>query len=1629
MSDSIDAQITRSRRELLDLTARNRLINTPITRSRSSRLDISDELSSEIFRILVQERREMAFLPADNSDTEEKENAGTDGNDLTHPADSESSDETTPPGDTQPSDASDDSSDDDAIHFAQPIEDDDDEIADRHLDRNLQTPLDDEKLQKKLLRLYYDARAFYEEQGVNSFYLAMGFLEWYESPTSDKPRYAPLLLIPAELHRRTVNAKFRLRMLDEDLTTNLSLQEKLKAEFGLQLPDVPEVDDLTPSEYFDAVQKVIADQPRWRLHHDRMTLWFFSFARFLMFRDLNPEIWPDGKGPKKHTGLRGLLGEETSFAPPLIGENEQLDEHISAQDLTHIMDADSSQAAAIEEVRHGRNLVIQGPPGTGKSQTITNLIAAAVKDGKKVLFVAEKMAALEVVKSRLDRIGLGDLCLELHSHKANRRAVLDELERTLQLGRPADKDVDKPAADLERSRKRLNSYVQQLHSPVSPSEQTPFELIGTLSRLQTNGTRRFEQTPPGIDQWSTSTLEEKQGVLRDVVEHVEELGPPATHALRGVQKTVPFLPADVQQIEREITELRSAVSTIQQHGVELASSLNISWSEEAETFSSIQRLALFASKLQSIPSMDRNAFANAAWESKQNEIEKLVPLGQEWKNCKDELNGVLAPTAWRIDVVQTRTDLAATGNSFFRWFSGRWRRASQNLKGMLLNPPPKQLQDQLRILDALFRWQELSKQFGSDGDLGSVAREAFGEFWRGEDSNWDQLQAIVDWNQDCSQSDIPKMFRQVIGRWTDPARTESALLSLRAKFGDGFNNLKALRDKLELSVQAAFGVEKLTSVPLAVLKSRLTEWLGTVEQLNRWVVLQRRRRDLAEAGLESLLPEVDAGSIGPDSMDRLTLMFSEAAMKQAYSQYETIAEFDGVTHSRIVDEFRELDQRRIELARHETAGAHFSAMPTGGDYGAVGIIRGEIRKKRRHKPIRRLLTEAGHAVQAIKPVFMMSPISIAQFIEPGMLEFDLLVIDEASQVRPVEAFGAVMRSRQSVVVGDNRQLPPTSFFDRMSGSDDHDEENDDKTTSAADVESILDLCVARNFPQRMLQWHYRSRHHSLIAVSNREFYQNRLFVIPSADRDAEGKGLKFRFVSDGVFDRGKSRTNRQEARTVARAMIEHAQRTPGLTLGVGTFSVAQRDAILDELELLRREHPETEDFFSTGSAESWFVKNLENIQGDERDVIFISVGYGHDADGYFSMNFGPLNREGGERRLNVLISRSRERCVVFSSIKADDIDLRRTSAFGVKSLKTFLQFAETGSIETAEATGRDFDSDFELDVAEAIRSLGYQVDQQVGMAGFFIDLAVVDPDSPGRYILGVECDGATYHSARWARDRDRLRQAVLEDHGWTLHRIWSTDWFQSQTDQLRKLSEAIEERRHLSNRVSTESKEAQQKEDNDEDEYADAPSDVLIEREPPFDDNLEDDSEHSIYEEATFHVEAMSEEIHTLPVEELGKIVTRIVQTEGPVHETEISRRITTLWGLSRTGRRINDAVRAAIQWAVSNHKIHSQSDFYTHVGQTEFPLRNRERVDSAGLKKPELLPPQELQTGIREFLTRHVSATSEETARGIGRRLGFRSTSRQLRERIEEEIATLISHGELIEENDILRFQPNHHN
>jgi very-short-patch-repair endonuclease len=627
------------------------------------------------------------------------------------------------------------------------------------------------------------------------------------------------------------------------------------------------------------------------------------------------------------------------------------------------------------------------------------------------------------------------------------------------------------------------------------------------------------------------------------------------------------------------------------------------------------------------------------------------------------------------------------------------------------------------------------------------------------------------------------------------------------------------------------------------------------------------------------------------------------------------------------------------------------------------------------------------------------------------MTFDLLVMDEASQIQPVDALGAIARSRQVVVVGDERQLPPTRFFSKMTGGDVDDDEDG---ASVADIESILGLFTARGLPQRMLRWHYRSRHQSLIAVSNRQFYESKLFIVPSPYTREAGMGLTFRHVPDGVFDSGGTGTNAAEAKLVAQEVIRHAKENPGHSLGVATFSSRQRRAIQDELEILRRLNPDTEEFFHSHQGEPFFIKNLENVQGDERDVIMISVGYGRNANGTFSMRFGPLGADGGERRLNVLISRAKRRCEVFASITDEDIDLERAKGKGVFALKLFLHYARTGRLDVAHRSGREQDSILEEQIGRALQDRGYQVHPQVGIAGFFIDLAIADAERPGRYLLGIECDGAAYHSSRSARDRDRLRQAVLEDHGWIIHRVWGSDWFQRPMEQLERIATAIDAARaelaerekagHLGGRA--------------------VPLDVVTFERTEGADANGDGSEAGVsgalpYREAAPQV-PLVQEMHEVTSGRMAELVEQVVAVEGPVHLDEVVVRLRTAWGLQRAGGRIQAAVERGADVGVQRGKLVRDGEFLMIPGHL-VAVRDRSGVMSATLRKLEALPPKELEAAVLQVARTGLGASPNEIAVAAPRLLGFKSVSAQLRQLVLAAVTRLEGIGMLAREAGLL--------
>jgi very-short-patch-repair endonuclease len=1552
------------------------LISTPRGKSPGRRIEVYNERSEEIFRLLVRERKAMSFLPGSG---EADEGSGEHG---------------------------------DAYEVAQPEGESASGAPDpSHTDLRLQTRLTSERLQACLLHMYYDDQTYEQEQGVSILYLATGFLKWFESASSDKVRYAPLLLIPVDLERQSAATRFRLRYREEDVTTNLSLQAKLKGEFGINLPDVPEMEEISPAAYFDAVAQAVGEQPRWEVRRDEMVLWFFSFAKYLMYRDLDPANWPAHSPLGSNPTLSSLLGNGFASEPPLCEEEDKIDPLIPPANMVHVTDADSSQAVVIEEVRRGRHLVVQGPPGTGKSQTITNLIAAAVQEGKKVLFVAEKMAALEVVQGRLERIGLGPLCLELHSHKANKKAVLDELSRTLTLGRPKMQGSQERLEALQNAIERLNRHAEVMNTPIEPAGVTPFQVIGCLARLYAEGVEASNLALTQPEVWSGGEFRDRSNKVGELQKYLEEIGPPVNHPWRGVNRTEPVLPAELRELQTKLTETVASLTASLESFGQLSDVLGLP-RQDASSMRDVERLAQIALRIVSAPVMDRRAIGSLVWEARRDEIEGLVNQGQSLAASQAEMQGTVADVALQTDLSATRRSLAAHGRSLFRWFWGDYREALATLRGVLEEEMPRRLDERLRIVDTVIRMQTQLKSLDEDEAHTQLGRDAFGTGWKGSKSDWPALAAIVNWEAESRNAGLSVDCRSVLSRLERPDDCQTPLKTVRTHFDRAFNGLHEVAGVLSVDCAESFGNESPDGVPIRDVVARLRLWQEHPEALSKWIGYQVRRRRLEEAGLGAIVSGLHQGRIAAErAVDVFEAAYYQAVVRDVFRRHPGLAEFDGQSHATWIEKFRVLDLARIGNARNEVATAHYDAIPRTAFGGEMMVVRREIEKKRRHKPIRQLLKEAGTAILGIKPVFMMSPISVAQYLEPGSVTFDLLLIDEASQVGPVDAFGVMARAKQVVVVGDDKQLPPTRFFTKMLDEAAVGDEPEGDLNEG-DLESILGLCVSQGMSQRMLRWHYRSRHHSLIAVSNREFYENRLCVVPSPTTITAMHGLHFRLIKDGVFDRGSTATNRVEAKAIADAVIEHAKRYPTKSLGVGAFSVSQRDAVRAELEVLQREHVELAEFFSPGTPEPFFVKNLENIQGDERDVIFISVGYARDASGDMTMNFGPLSSEGGERRLNVLISRARERCEVFSSIRANDIDLQRAKSRGAAAFKTFLRYAETGDPDTPKPAGGDFDSDFERQVAVELERRGYKVAHQVGTAGFIIDLTIVDPARPGTHLLGIECDGATYHSSRSARDRDRLREAVLKDRGWRIHRVWSTDWFHRPGEQLQKIVDAIERARLEAYADADEKAEAA----TDHEPVDDELGQTDIERGEPADElNGEAGSAWVLqYVEAKVDVPSATP-IHETGVSVLARIVARVVEVEGPIHRDEVARRITSLWGLQRTGVRIAEAISRAIDAGLRAGDLREEADFVDHRDQKTIPVRCRSQVESANLKKPEMIPPAELREAIRRLVEEHVGLGRDEARLMVAKVLGFKATSAKLRDVIEKSVAHMLEQSMLV--------------
>ena len=613
-----------------------------------------------------------------------------------------------------------------------------------------------------------------------------------------------------------------------------------------------------------------------------------------------------------------------------------------------------------------------------------------------------------------------------------------------------------------------------------------------------------------------------------------------------------------------------------------------------------------------------------------------------------------------------------------------------------------------------------------------------------------------------------------------------------------------------LSQFGKFEIDTWTGAPadedlelfVSALHGAVQKAIQDQEVLIPWSLYLTRRKEASELTLNEFVALLEKKRIKPDELtDAYAYCTYSTITRDAFRNIPELGRFTGLKHNQIRDEFKRLDREIISLRGKSIAyECSRKASPPPGRSGARVDDRTEMvllnylmPQQRPRMPVRKILTRAGGSIQALKPCFMMGPQAVAQYLTPGVIKFDLIIMDEASQLKPEEAIGSIARGGQLVVVGDPKQLPPTSFFSRMSQDGDG---GDDQFTTT-DAESILDVCSSHFRPTRSLRWHYRSQHHSLIAFSNQSFYRGNLIIFPSPYGQGGKLGVRAVYLADAIYE---NQTNLREAKRVVEAVVEHIATRPNESLGIVTLNIKQRDLIAELLEerlrSVRGADTYRENWITEGAP--LFIKNLENVQGDERDAIIISTTFGKPAgSSAVRQNFGPISRQGGWRRLNVLFTRAKRSIALYTSMRPEDIVMDGTTPDGTKALRNYLEYARTGSLATIEETGREADSDFEISVMDMLKQRGYEVTPQLGVAGYRIDIAVKHPDSQGSYLAAIECDGATYHSAMSVRDRDRIRQEILESLGWRgrIWRIWSTDWFRTPRQETEKLISFLEDLR------------------------------------------------------------------------------------------------------------------------------------------------------------------------------------------------------------------------------------------
>ena len=1414
---------------------------------------------------------------------------------------------------------------------------------------------------KRLTDLLHDARTNLEESGVNTLFLTIGELQWMEPGTGAgrKAYRAPILMVPVRLERASMAEGVKMVRLDEDTTLNTTLIEFLRVQFNLVLPGL---EPLPTDDYgvdvplvLQVFRQTVKEMEGWEVFDDA-TVGCYSFGKFVMWKDMTDRVEDLRKSPLVNhlIGGGGLFDDGVEVFPA-----DEVAKHLKPDDLFCPVSYDSSQLAAVLYSEMGKTFVLHGPPGTGKSQTITNIIAHNLAHGRRVLFVSEKKAALDVVKERLDGIGLAPFCLELHSNKTEKGKFYGQIKAALDVPETAlPGEWGQVVADFEKCRLELNAYIEALHHAY-PNGMTAYNCF---SRAIQYGSHSHPELL-GFD-----CLSQSREAYRDARESVQDL----LVAFRGVSedalvstpelKTDAWSPVMERRLRSAAEEAADAADALFGPLKDVYGSLGLSDDWSLDT---VRTLMDLLSLIKGEGKVSRR-FHERCGRTTPALLSGLLEMRAKREACAQSLGAYRLDRLGELDYDGLASRIAENDRAFFlvRFFKNA--ALVRELGGIVRLGAPKLTVAKLSAdLPAMREYADIGKAFQEKAGCGA-------------DDLVDMEAALRDGG------------RIALERWPT--------------FREKYDRL------LEFVGDDAFDADLRN---LGESCRSLVENIGDLRNVLRYRKAKTRADGLGVGAFADYIVKNDDGAL--DVLGLFDDSYAAKMLEAILTGTPVLAEFTGLGQDERIAHFRDLDRRCTSLSRKVIFAKLAAALsqrrrgpcPENSD---LGKLKRECEKKSRQKAVRQILAECGGQILRLKPCFLMSPLSVAQYL-PVDAAFDLIVFDEASQIPVWDAIGVIARGRQLIVVGDPKQMPPTNFFQKG----DIENLEEEAGEELEDQESILDECLVAGVYSTYLNWHYRSRHESLIAFSNEHYYSNRLCTFPAA-ASSPRLGVKFVFVPDGRFTRtGKGpRVNVVEAKALVDYVCTEVLKPDyrKRSIGIVTFSLPQQKLILEMLEERREQNAVLEKLLPDEGEGAYFVKNLENVQGDESDVILFSVGYAPDENGRFTMNFGPLNISGGERRLNVAITRAREQVIVFSSIHGSQIDAGedgRTHAVGATHLKAFLEYAERGgSSSVAGKAGGGKNGNFGDAVAAFLEEKGYQVDRDVGCGDYRVDIAVRDPDDSGKYLMGIECDGPSYAGQRTAQDRDVNRPGVLRGLGWRTCRVWSVDWAFDRARSEQHLLDVLEEARNASEALVTDEPAAEAQKagepasDGASETVEAGVQETVAKRCHP---------EYRVWKSNSIMLHDYFYEPSSRP--QIARMMGDVIAAEGPVCEAVLRKRVCKAWGLTRMTDHVHRVFDACTPsgFAVTEHG--TGKVYWPHgVDPASWRDYRVPSEDPDSRRALEEIPPEELMNAMCEILSDLGGCHQDDLYRETIKLFGLSTLTAKARKFLDAAFAILAQSG-----------------